>query len=126
MSYHHNLGFRSFTKARKFTHNLKLETREDWRKYCRSGKKHIDIPATPDLIYKKQWKGWGDWLGTGTVASQDKVYMKFEQGRDYTHKLKLRNREQWNEFVKSSEKPAAIPSRPDHVEISVYLILILF
>jgi len=36
----------------------------EWREYCKSGKKPINIPASPDKTYKnKGWISWGDFLG---------------------------------------------------------------
>lgn len=37
-----------------------------WEAYCHSGKKPVDIPARPDIVYRKQWRGWVDWLGWDT------------------------------------------------------------
>src|SRR5581483_4967781 len=36
---------------------------EEWRIYCKSGRKISEIPAAPNVIYKEQWKGWSHWLG---------------------------------------------------------------
>jgi len=42
----------------------------------------IDIPKGPDTVYRnKGWTNWGDWLGTGVVASQMRGYMSFEEVR---------------------------------------------
>jgi len=56
-------GFKSFKKARAYIRKLKLKNTDDWEKYCKSGKKPIDIPATPYVIYKKYWINIADWLG---------------------------------------------------------------
>jgi hypothetical protein len=29
-------------------------------------------------VYKKDWKGFGDWLGTGTIASYNIKYRSYE------------------------------------------------
>jgi hypothetical protein len=36
---------------------------QQWQKYIKSGKKPADIPSNPPAAYKREWKGWGDWLG---------------------------------------------------------------
>jgi hypothetical protein len=41
-----------------------------WRKYKKSGKKLQDILYDPACVYEKDWKGMGDWLGTGRIADQ--------------------------------------------------------
>ncbi|MFZ0329087.1 MAG: DEAD/DEAH box helicase family protein, partial [Nitrososphaeraceae archaeon] len=43
----------------------------EFRKYCKSGKLLKDIPKRPEVVYKEEWKGWGDYLGTGRIADQE-------------------------------------------------------
>ena len=37
--------------------------------YCKSGKKPENIPMAAEDVYKNEWKGLGDWLGTGFVGT---------------------------------------------------------
>jgi len=53
--------WRSFKSARFFIRKLKLKNKEDWNKYCNSGKP-VDIPCAPDKAYKN-WISWYDWIG---------------------------------------------------------------
>lgn len=41
-----------------------LKNKEEWRKYCSSGRRPINIPSSPTRTYRDSWNGWGDWLGT--------------------------------------------------------------
>lgn len=83
---------RSFKEARKFARTLELRNQDDheWRQYCKSGKKPMGIPAGPSRTYKKEWKSWGDWLGTGNIADQLREY---------------RSSDKLIEYSKSEEKP---------------------
>jgi hypothetical protein len=63
--------YRSFRDARGFVRRLGLESNSQWRKYCASGRKPADIPATPERIYAG-WSSWNDWLG----------YARNTQGRE--------------------------------------------
>ena len=62
-----------------------LKTISEWRQYCKSGKKPKDIPSNVDatIAYKEEWKGWGDWLGTGFVAFRERNYLPFEEAKDF-------------------------------------------
>ena len=61
--------WRPFNKARAFARSLGLESRADWKTYCRSGKKPHDIPIKPDSVYADAgWAGMSDWLGNGNKA----------------------------------------------------------
>jgi hypothetical protein len=57
-------GWQPFKEARAFVHSLDLKSKEEWREYCRSGKKPADIPVYPNETYAEAgWAGTGDWLG---------------------------------------------------------------
>jgi Phage-integrase repeat unit len=109
------LRFRPFNEARQFVHSLDLKGQTAWNKYCKSGKKPQDIPANPRRTYKQEWKGWGDWLGTGRIANQNKQYRSFAEAREFVHTLELKNKDHWLGYIKSARKPADIPAYPDAV-----------
>ena len=74
------------------------------------------IPSVPEGVYKgKGWKGWGDFLGTGNLANQDKKFRTFREARDFVRSLKLKSRKEWQEYCKSDKKPDDIPSTPQKV-----------
>ena len=105
-----NREFRSFKNARGYIQSLRLESKAGWGKYSRSARKPKDIPSNPSHIYKKQWRGWGDWLGTGRIADQDKVYRSFEEAKKFVRSLRLQNTIQWDDYCKSGKKPEDIPA----------------
>jgi len=104
-----------FNQARLFAQNLKLESQTSWKKFCNSGKRPNDIPSHPDGTYKKEWKGWGDWLGTGTIATFEREYLPFNEAKEYIHNLKFKNQNEWRIFSKSNKKPKNIPTNPNIV-----------
>ena len=59
--------WRDFNKAREFARALNLKGQVKWNDYVKPGNKPKDIPSSPDSGYKKEWKGWRDWLGNETV-----------------------------------------------------------
>jgi Phage-integrase repeat unit len=110
-----DIEFRPFAEAREFVHKLKLKNQDEWRQYIKSGRKPSDIPNYPEGVYKNEWKGHGDWLGTGVprIANQDKEFLPFIEARKFIHKLKLKNQDEWRQYIKSGRKPQDIPSHPD-------------
>ncbi len=107
---------RSFEEARKFVHSLGLNSMQEWRRYCKSGKKPEDVPTAAHNVYKVQgWKSYGDWLGTGAIAPQLKVYIPFEEAKKFVHSLGLKSESQWRQYCKSGEKPDDIPYSPQNV-----------
>jgi hypothetical protein len=104
--------FHPYKEAREFVKLLNLKTQKEWQEYCKSGNKPDDIPSAPPTTYKKDWKGWGEFLGTGTVASKDKAFRSFKKAREFVRSLGLKNQKEWLEYVKSGNKPDDIPTYP--------------
>jgi superfamily II DNA or RNA helicase len=105
------LNWRDFADARAFVHSLKLEDVKEWTAYAKSGEKPPDIPTAPRFIYA-DWVNWGDWLGTGTVASFLRRYRPFADARAFVHRLNLKNGKEWFAYAKSGKKPRDIPASP--------------
>jgi len=109
-------NWRPFKDARAFVRSLKLASKNDWSAWLKSNERPNDIPATPPRVYKgKGWIGWGDWLGTGTVATFNKAYRSFEEARKLAHELGFRNQAEWQQWAKSGERPIDIPTTPQRV-----------
>lgn len=81
-----NMTFRSFEDARSFVRGLNLRSQKEWSAYCKGqlsekGTKPADIPAVPARVYKDEgWAGFGDWLGTGRIATLNVRYGLFHGG----------------------------------------------
>ncbi|OGV89638.1 MAG: hypothetical protein A3K19_23925 [Lentisphaerae bacterium RIFOXYB12_FULL_65_16] len=111
--------FRPFADAREFARRLGLKGENEWRRYCRGELPHLpvlpgDIPREPSRTYRQSgWVSWGDWLGTGTVASQLRVYRPFDEARQFVRALGLRNLDEWRQYCKG-ERPTRAP-KPDDI-----------
>lgn len=62
-------NYRAYDEAVLWVHKLGVETMEKWFEYCRAEDSNLptDIPARPDIVYKKHWRSWGHWLGNKPV-----------------------------------------------------------
>jgi hypothetical protein len=108
--------FIDFESAKKFVRKLNLKSGTYWSDYCKSGNKPDNIPRRPDQIYKnKGWTTWGDFLGTGIVASQLKQYRSFAEAREFVRSLGLKGVKEWYDYCKSGKKPDDIPTAPWNV-----------
>ena len=54
----------------------------------------------------------GDFLGTGTIANQNRQYRSFEEARKFACSLHLKGKDEWFEYCKSGKKPFDIPYTP--------------
>jgi hypothetical protein len=107
--------FRSFESAREFVRSLGLKGQKEWKEYCKSGNKPEDIPVNFDQVYKKEYNGSGDLLGTGFVAAKNRKYRSFKESRNFVRSLNLKNHKDWIVYCTSGNKPDNIPSSPINV-----------
>ena len=103
----------SFEDARDFVRSLKMKSSEEWFEYCKASNKPHNIPRNL-TSYKKEWKGWGDFLGTGRVASHLRKYRSFKEARAFVRSLGLKGQKEWNDYCKSGNKPDDIPRNGIH------------
>ena len=101
--------FRSFAKARAFTRKLKLKSKHEWEKYCKSGKKPTDIPSNPRHNYK-EFTNYPDWLGTKRVSSKN--IRPYKEAQRFVLKTGTTSQSQWERYCKSGKKPNDIPVNP--------------
>jgi superfamily II DNA or RNA helicase len=103
-----------FKQAKAYVLSLKLKSQSEWQEFCKSESFPDNIPKYPSNIYKNMgWIGFGDWLGTGRIADQNKEFKKFKDARDFVRKLKLKGQREWFIYAKSGgEKPNDIPYKP--------------
>ena len=101
-----------FNSARKFVRTLGLKNQKEWYTFSKSDMKPFNIPANPNSVYKEEWKGIGDWIGTGYVATFNRQYMSYEEARSYALSLNLKSVNEWREYTKSKKFNKNIPVAP--------------
>ena len=104
-------GRLSFEEARKYVRELKISGLNGWIAYCKSGKRPANIPASPHTAYKDEWKGYGDWTGTGKVRHTK--FLSFKDAREYARSLNFYSVSSWDKFTKSKKRPSNIPANPE-------------
>ena len=102
--------FLDFIDARKYVRNLKFKNQSEWLQYAKSKKRHFKIPYQPWRTYeKKGWISLGDWLGTGRVADNLKVYLKFEKAKLYAKSLNLKSSSKWFSLYRRGKIKTNVP-----------------
>lgn len=105
-----NLQYRDYYEAKKFVNSLNIKSQREWREYLKTKTKPADIPANPNSTYEnKGWKGYGDWLGTNSVAPQEKIYRSFQEVKEFVSNLNLKSGTDWKKICKSNNFPTDIP-----------------
>jgi len=102
--------YRIFDMAREWARSLGLRSKSEWVEFTKSGNLPPDIPVIPSKTYREDgWNGFGDWLGTGTIAPQLRQFRSFVEARDWVRSLGLRSQNDWIAFTKSGNLPPDIP-----------------
>ena len=121
------ISWRPFEGARMFVHNLRLKGQIEWRDYHTGRLENMppfpsDIPATPHEVYREEWKGYGDWTGTGNVHPSDIDWRPFTQARAFVRKKNISSIAEWKKLVvhrSSSDDASIIPNNiPAHPEVA--------
>ena len=115
--------WRPYTQALAFVASLGLKSQSDWKNYCKGSSKVApglpgDIPKNPARVYRNSgWQSWGEWLGTGRVADQNKKWRPYDEAIAFVHTLNLKTSKEWYQYCKNGiagkpPKPADIPANP--------------
>jgi len=104
-----------FEEAREFSRQLGLNSQSQWIEHCKGPKRNPLIPQDPRAVYNNQWKGYGDWLGTGRIAYKDIQWISFSKSREIITKYGLESNRDWRNFTKSSDFPSEVPKSPEKV-----------
>ncbi|OGV66933.1 MAG: hypothetical protein A3K19_03660 [Lentisphaerae bacterium RIFOXYB12_FULL_65_16] len=116
--------FRPFAEAREFARGLRLQSLVEWDKYRRGEmpdreSRPPDIPARPRHVYRHNgWVSWGDWLGTGRVATSLREFRPFAEAREFARGLRLQCGADWHTYCRGEmpdrePRPPDIPIKPD-------------
>ena len=83
--------------------------------FCNLKKFPSFIPKSPNKYYlNNDWLGFGDWLGTGRVADQHKIFISFKDVKLLVKELGIKTQKEWFDYAKSGgDKPANIPYKPN-------------
>ncbi|MBT4947117.1 MAG: DEAD/DEAH box helicase family protein [Candidatus Marinimicrobia bacterium] len=120
------IEFISYNQAQDFVSKLGLKSSTEWRLYCKGElpdklPKPTNIPVAVEAIYNgRGWVSWGEFLGTGMVASSKLSYRKYEDAESFVKSLGLKSASDWKKYTKGQfpSKPAYpmdIPATPQQV-----------
>ena len=104
--------YREFKLARAFIRSLEFKTKSDWIDYTKSGLKPNDIPTAPNIVYKKKFISFQDWLGASYTANKNRIFLSFGESNKYAKTLELKSKDEWFAMSKVGKIPQNIPSNP--------------
>lgn len=84
----------TFHHARALVRKLGLRSVKDWREHGKLGDIPDSVPHRPDIAYKTEWKGWGDWLG----VAKKRTWRPFHEARAYTRSQGFKSCKDWKSY----------------------------
>lgn len=107
--------WRKFVEARAWAHGQRLSSEKQWRELYKQKELPVDIPLSPYHVYRDQWTSWGDFLGTGYIASQNRRYRSFGEARKWARAQGLKSYTEWLRLAAEKRLPEDIPTNVKQV-----------
>jgi hypothetical protein len=108
-----NTSFKTFNDARDFARSLNFKTTTQWVKFTKTKGFPKDLPAAPNSVYKKDWKGYSDFLGADIITHTIRAtrFLPFDKAKEYMKQFNLRTESDFRVWRKN--KPDFIPANPN-------------
>ena len=103
----------SFDQAQALMQSQGIKTKREFREWSKSKKRPKNFPSTPDQVYTNEWRGWGDFLGTGNTSTKNNGQTSFDEIKAFLQRLGVRTYIESEEEEQVSIKPENFPSTSD-------------
>ena len=107
-----NRKYENYYKVKKFIQTKKIKSAKDYGIKKRKKLLPDNFPFSPERQYK-EWKSWGDFLGTGNIANQSRNFYTYYEAQKIVEKSKLRTNKDFHKRKKSGDFNVRMPSNPD-------------
>ena len=110
----------TYEEAKIVIKNMCINSGEEYKKLAKSGEIPPNIPNRPERYYKKRgWLGWGDFLGTGRVSNNKRIFVPYKEFKKYIKKNNITTLSEFKKHIKG--KFGDIPSNPNTVYSDVWV-----
>jgi len=105
--------YHDFTECKEIIKSKNIKSKSDfYKKITNLIKEDNGIPYNPRSIYNDLWEGWGDFLGTGRIQDNKKIYLPYEDARNWSRSLNLKMYKEWG-CLDMDKLPIGIPKKPE-------------
>jgi len=105
-------NYLSLTDAIECIKKYEIKSGTDWLIKYNSGLIPIDLfPKKPQRFYKKRgWISWGHFLSTGRIQNQSKVFITYDECKNFAKINKIDSQKKWSNFTKPNNVPSSPPN----------------
>ena len=96
-----------YEEAKQFIQAQGIRTSIEFRKWCQLGLRPVNFPSKPYKVYKEEWKGWPEFLGTN--------WMGHEEAKQFIQAQGIRTSIEFQKWRQSGLRPVNFPTRPYEV-----------
>lgn len=108
-----NTNYMSFAEAKHYLQGEMIQSSTAYKKWWDKHKPET-LSKWPHRVYREEWKGWNDFLGTDNKFESNKQrWRPYDLAVEWAQTLKLETEAEWKQFCASGKKPDDIPVRPD-------------
>jgi hypothetical protein len=109
------INWRPFKEAREWARAQKPRSQKEWFDLAKTDIRPADIPIAPSQYYSQNgWISWGDWLGSGYIATIDREYRDYNEAKIFAQSKNLSSGADWYDSA-SRDLPSDIPRNVAHV-----------
>ena len=105
----------SFEEAKALIQSQGIKTSTEFIEWSKSKQRPENFPSTPRRAYKNEWRGWGDFLGTGNTSTKSNG-QSFEETNTLTQSRADRNHIKPKRKNRTSKRPKNTPRRSDQTD----------
>lgn len=110
-----NKTFRPYAEASAWAQAQGIKTQKEWIAACKEPDFPNDIPKNLARGYGEEFLGLGDFLGTGAIAPQNRIYREIDDASLWAIEHNITTKEEWLERAKATDFPADLPADPRKV-----------
>ena len=107
-----NITYLSYFESKNYIKNIGIKTQREYSKWIKGNSISLKIPSGPRKLYKKEWNGWGDFLGTNSVALISKEFYSYEECSNFVISKGIKSKREYQK-IRKSISDSKLPSNPD-------------
>lgn len=103
----------SYEECSSVIQKLKITSKSQFFKEVKNLiNKDPSIPYSPYKTYETEWKSWGEFLGTKKIQDNQRIFLPFEDARNWARSLNLKLSKEWRK-LDLDKLPDGITKKPE-------------
>lgn len=101
----------TYEQAKTYIQALGIKTQHEFFAWRKTDQRPETMPPDPNKVYF-EFEGWGEFLGTGRIANQNKKYRSYEEAKIFLKPLRITSGKHFRKLCAIGIIPKDIPNSP--------------